>query len=202
MAFGSYKKLDEIALQFKIKIENNNFVRLFPYEVNPLFVDELSFVLQKINVRVSEAAIGEFLIAPILKEIWRNYADFLLIWSHVALSFDQEFTGYPDYLFTKKTELGMVQDKPYLMVVEAKKDDFEAGWAQCAAALLAAQQINQNENMVLYGIVSNGDGWQFGKLQAHNFVRDTRTFGISDLNELFGALQFVFEASKEQAINN
>ena len=200
MAFGSYKSLGEVARQFRIKVENENFLEITPFETAQAFKDELAFVLSNIYVRASEAAIGEFLIVPILKEIWRNYKDYLLIWSHVALVLDQEFSGYPDYLFTKRTELGMVQDKPYLMVVEAKKDDFEAGWAQCAAALLAAQQINQNENMVLYGIVSNGDGWQFGKLQAKSFIRDTRTFGISDLDELFGALNFVFDKAKEQAI--
>lgn len=202
MAFGSYKSLGEFAKQFQLRVENANFINVLPATVDERFSSDFSFTLRNIDVRASEAAIGEFMITPILKEVWRNYADYLLIWSHVSLIFEQEFAGFPDYLFTKKTELGLVQDKPYLMVVEAKKDDFDAGWAQCAAALFAAQQINQSENLVLYGIVSNGDGWQFGKFQAMSFVRDTRTFGISDLVELFGALHFVFESAKEQAINS
>lgn len=202
MAFGSYKSLREVSKQFQVRVENNNFIMVLPFIVDERFSSDFSFTLRNIDVRASEAAIGEFLITPILKEVWRNYADYLLIWSHVSLTYEQDFAGFPDYLFTKRTELGMVQEKPYLMVVEAKKDDFEGGWAQCVAALLAAQHINQNEDLFLYGIVSNGDGWQFGRLQSSSFVRDTRTFGISDLNELFGALQFVFEAAKEQAINN
>lgn len=202
MAFGSFKTLDEVSVQFKVKIRNENFLRIMPYEVRQVFADELSYVLQNINVRVSEAAVCEFLIAPILKEVWRNFDQYLLIWSHVALSLGEDFAGFPDYLFTKKTELGLVRDKPYLMVVEAKKDDFEAGWAQCVAALLAAQKINGDENLILYGMVSNGDGWQFGKLAADSFVRDTGTYGIADLNELFGALQFIFEAAKEQSLKH
>ena len=200
MAYGNYKSLDEIAQQFGVSVSNDNFVEVEPFEVSQSFTDELNFVLRNINVRVSEAAVGEFLIAPILKEIWRNYTDYLLIWSHVALVSGEEFTGFPDYLFTKKTELGMVREKPYLMVVEAKKDDFEAGWAQCVAALLASQKINQNENLILFGMVSNGDGWQFGRFRHKDFVRDTRTFAISDLNELFGALKYLFERAKEQTV--
>jgi len=202
MAYGNYKSLDEIARQFGINISSDNFVESAPFAVSQNFKDELAFVLRNINVRVSEAAIGEFLIAPILKEIWRNYIEYLLIWSHVALVLGEEFVGFPDYLFTKKTALGMVREKPYLIVVEAKKDDFEAGWAQCAAALLASQQINQDENLILYGIVSNGDGWQFGKFQHKTFVRDTRTFGIADLDELFGALNYIFEKAKEQTASH
>ena len=202
MAFGSYKNLREVAKQFRLRIENENFIEVLPFTTNERFAADFSFTLRHIDVRASEAAIGEFMITPILKEVWRDYADYLLIWSHVSLNFEPDFVGFPDYLFTKKTELGIVQEKPYLMVCEAKKDDFDAGWAQCAAALLAAQQINQSETLILYGIVSNGDGWQFGRLVENNFVRDTRTFGISDLDELFGALQFVFEAAKEQALKS
>ncbi len=46
--------------------------------------------------------------------------------------------------------------EPYLLVVEAKRDDFVGGWAQCLAALVAAQKINKRTNQVLFGIVTNG----------------------------------------------
>lgn len=89
-------------------------------------------MLGHVQVKMSEAAISEFLIAPVLKEVWRHYDDTLLLWSHVALTAGEEFDGYPDYLFTKRTALGMVREKPYLLVVEAKKDDFEGGWGGSA----------------------------------------------------------------------
>ena len=110
--------------------------------------------------------------------------------------------GYPDYLFTKLTPLGLVRDKPYVLVMEAKKDDFEGGWEQCLAAMLAAQIINGDEQLILQGSVSNGDVWQFGRLQARQFVRDPRSFTISDLSELFAALHGVFELAKQQALKS
>jgi len=198
MAFGTYKSIEEVAKKRQIAILVEPFIQPLPIIIDERFQQELAYVLQHIDVKMSEASISEFLIAPILKEIWRRYDDSLLLWSHVSLSVGEEFEGYPDYLFTKRTPLGLVRDKPYVLVVEAKKDDFEGGWGQCLAAMLAAQTINNNEQMILQGSVSNGEVWQFGKLQARQFVRDPRLFTISDLSALFAALHDVFERAKQQ----
>lgn len=199
MAFGTYKSIEEIAKKRQIAIGVEPFIRPLPITIDERFQQELAYVLQHVDVKMSEASISEFLIAPILKEIWRRYDDSLLLWSHVSLNVGEEFEGYPDYLFTKRTPLGLVRDKPYVLVVEAQKDDFEGGWGQCLAAMLAAQTINSQEQMILQGSVSNGEVWQFGKLQARQFVRDPRLFTISDLSALFAALHDVFERAKQQS---
>jgi hypothetical protein len=199
MAYGTYKNIDEVARKFQVAVAVEQFVQSRPFAVPEAFQQELNYVLGHVQVKMSEAAISEFLIAPVLKEVWRHYDDALLLWSHVALVAGEEFDGYPDYLFTKRTALGMVRDKPYVLVVEAKKDDFEGGWGQCLAALLAAQTLNGDEQMILQGSVSNGEGWQFGKLQGRQFVLDPRLFTISDLTDLFAALHDVFERAKQQA---
>jgi len=54
--------------------------------------------------------------------------------------------------------------------------------------------------MILQGSVSNGEVWQFGKLQARQLVRDSRPFTISALSDLFSALHDVFERAKQQAL--
>ena len=199
MACGKYKSIHEVAKKYRVAVEAKPFIELLPLLPDERFQQELSWVIENIDVHMSEAAVSEFMIAPILKEVWRNYRASLLIWSHVALNVGDEFEGYPDYLFTKLTELGMIRDKPYLMVCEAKKDDFDGAWGQCFAALIAAQVINDNDHLILHGIVSNGDGWQFGKLQGKSFVRDPRLFTITDLSELFAALNYIFEQAKQQA---
>ncbi len=199
MAYGTYKSTDEVAKKYQVSVAIESFVQSLPLAVPEAFQQELNYVLGHVDVKMSEAAISEFLIAPILKEVWRHYDDTLLLWSHVALTAGEEFDGYPDYLFTKRTALGMVREKPYLLVVEAKKDDFEGGWGQCLAALLAAQTINGDEQIILHGSVSNGQGWQFGKLQGRQFALDPRLFTISDLGDLFAALHDVFERAKQQA---
>jgi len=202
MAFGTYKNIQEAAKKHQITVRVEPFLQLSPIAIDERFQQDLSYVMQHVDVKMSEASISEFLIAPILKEIWKQYDDTLLIWSHVSLNVGEEFEGYPDYLFTKRTPLGLVRDKPYVLVVEAKKDDFEGGWGQCLAAMLAAQTINGDEQMILQGSVSNGDVWQFGRLQARQFVRDPRSFTVSDLPELFAALHDVFELAKQQALKS
>lgn len=202
MAFGTYKNIQEAAKKHQITVRVEPFIQLLPIAIDERFQQDLSYVMQHVDVKMSEASISEFLIAPILKEIWKQYDDSLLIWSHVSLNVGEEFDGYPDYLFTKRTHLGLVRDKPYVLVVEAKKDDFEGGWGQCLAAMLAAQIINGDEQLILQGSVSNGDVWQFGKLQARQFVRDSRSFTVSDLAELFAALHDVFELAKQQALKS
>ena len=202
MAFGTYKNIQETAKKHQITIRVEPFIQPSPIAIDERFQQELSYVMRHIDVKMSEASISEFLIAPILKEIWKRYDDTLLIWSHVSLNVGEEFEGCPDYLFTKRTPLGLVRDKPYVLVVEAKKDDFEGGWGQCLAAMLAAQTINGDEQTILQGSVSNGDVWQFGRLQARQFVRDPRSFTVSDLPELFAALHDVFELAKQQALKS
>jgi hypothetical protein len=199
MALGTYKSIEEVAKKRQIAVMVEPFIRPLQIAIDERFQQELAYVLQHLDVKMSEAAISEFLIAPILKEIWKHYDDSFLLWSHVALTVGEEFEGYPDYLFTKRSPLGLVRDKPYVLVVEAKKDDFEGGWGQCLAAMLAAQTINNNEKIVLQGSVSNGEVWQFGKLQARQFVRDPRPFAISAMSDLFAALHDVFERAKQQA---
>lgn len=199
MAYGKYKSLSDAAREHQVAVEIEPFVQPMPFPVDERFQQELSLVLQGIDVRASEAALSEFLIAPILKEIWKAYRQYLLLWSHVSLTAGAEFDGFPDFLFTKRTAMGLIREKPYLMVVEAKKDDFDGGWGQCLAALLAAQSINANEQMILYGMVSNGNSWEFGKLQGKHFARDPRSLTIADLSELFAALHYIFEQAKQQA---
>jgi hypothetical protein len=199
MAYGNYKNTDEVAIKYQVRVAVEPFIEPQPMPVPEVFQKELDYVLRHLDVKMSEASISEFLIAPILKEVWRHYDDALLLWSHVSLKVGLEFDGYPDYLITKRSPLGLVRDKPYLLVIEAKKDDFEGGWGQCLAALLAAQEINDDEGLALHGVVSSGDGWQFGRLQGKQFIRDPRLFTIADLADLFAALRDVFEHAKEEA---
>jgi hypothetical protein len=135
-----------------------------------------------------------------LREIWKAYTDSLLFWSHVSLEVGEEFTGVPDYLFTRRTALGLVRDKPYLLVVETKKDDFEKSWGQCLAALVAAQKLNGSPSLTLHGCVSNGLMWEFGRLEGTQFTQELRSYTLTSMTDLFAALNYLFEQVKQQAL--
>ena len=84
---------------------------------------------------------------------------------------------------------------PLIIFVEAKKNDFEQGWGQCLAELVAAQKINDNTDLPVYGIVTDGILWQFGQLIGDTFTRNRTNFA-DNLPILFGAVDSVFKATK------
>ena len=168
--------------------------------VEPSIRQRLEFDRLNAPVNVSEQAISDFLIAPILKEIWRAHSDALMIWSHVQFGTSAPLKGYPDYFFSRRSPLGPVVCQPYVLFVEAKKDDFDAAWAQCLAAMVAAQQMNKSPEQTIYGGVSNGEFWLFGKLDGKTLQQDPRSFSVTRLDELFAVLNYVFTQAKEEAL--
>src|SRR5213595_994201 len=83
----------------------------------------------------------------------------------------------------RRSSLGPVRDQPYVLFIEAKKDDFDAAWGQCLAAMLAAQKLNNRTTRVVHGGVSNGRVWYFGKMENQVLTQDPRGFTISELPE-------------------
>jgi hypothetical protein len=119
------------------------------------------------------------MIAPILKEVWKSYSDTLLMWSHAPFGSAEPLIGTPDYFFSRRSLLGLVPEQPYLIVVEAKKDDFDAGWAQCLAALLAAQRINDGPTRTIFGCATNGKVWNFGQLEGQVLTKELQEFVLA-----------------------
>jgi hypothetical protein len=92
-------------------------------------------------------------------------------------------------------------DQPYLIVVEAKRDDFTRGWAQCLAAMLAAQKLNNLPDQTLFGITTNGRNWEIGKLEGSTFTQESGPFTLRDLDQLCAVLHYVFEQCRLQVAN-
>ncbi|MGB7442684.1 MAG: hypothetical protein WA919_16595, partial [Coleofasciculaceae cyanobacterium] len=147
----------------------------------------------------SEFSICENLIYPILKEVWKCYRSNFVLWGHKSLNYDENLSGFPEYILAKRSPLGkVVFDKPYFLLVEAKQDKFTEGWAQCLAEMVAAQRLNDELRIVILGLVSNGDRWQFGKLEANNFTLNKTFYTIQELDKLFAAVNYVFQQCELQ----
>jgi hypothetical protein len=201
MASGGFKSLGDAALAYQITLRPQEFVQPAPMTVDPAFRQRLEFDRLNAPVTVSEQANSEFLIASVLHEIWRAYSDALMIWSHVQFGQTLPLKGSPDYFFSKRSPLGRVLDQPYVLFVEAKRDDFDAAWAQCLAGMLAAQKMNQRPEQEILGSVSSGELWFFGKLQGATLLQDPRSFTLTHLDDLFAALNYVLQQAKEQALS-
>jgi hypothetical protein len=92
----------------------------------------------------------------------------------------------------------VVFEQPCLLVVEAKKDNFAEGWGQCLAELIAAQKLNASLDLVIFGIVSNGERWEFGKLKSNNFIKNRVAYTLQQLQTLCGALEDTLIHCKQQ----
>lgn len=201
MAFRDYKNIAAVLEAFDIRYKEENFVRINKVEIDPRFSEELDFSKNYIDIRASEASICENIIYPVLKESYKKYANTLALWSHKSIFFDDALSGVPDYLVTSRSELGkVVLGKPFLMLAEAKKNNFEEGWGQCAAEMVAAQKLNDAPTLDVYGIVSDGEVWQFGKLHERDFVSNGFSLIISDIERLLGAVDFILENVEKQLL--
>jgi len=202
MAFSNYKIIGEVLKEFQVFYTEANFIVETAFNVSNYFREDLELVMREGVVDNSEFAICENLIYPVLKEVWKQYLNNFILWSHQALTFDNKLSGFPEYILAKKSPLGkVVFDKPYFILVEAKQDNFEAGWAQCLAEMIAAQRLNGELEIIVFGIVSNGGTWQFGKLEKNAFTRNITPYTIYELDKLFAAVNYVFQQCELQ-LNN
>ncbi|QLE54775.1 hypothetical protein [Nostoc sp. TCL26-01] len=199
MAFSNFKTIGEVLKAFQVTYTEANFIGELAFTVSDYFREDLELMMRDAVVDNSEFAICENLIYPVIKEVWKTYRSKFILWSHQSLNYDEKLCGFPEYILAKRSPLGkFVFDKPYFILVEAKQDNFETGWAQCLAEMIAAQRLNGEYQIIILGVVSNGITWQFGKLESDIFTRNSTYYTIQELDKLFAAVNFLFQQCEVQ----
>ena len=208
MGFSQFKSEIEVARRFNLRTDYRPFVQTLALknipkykfeEIKENFKDPLSFL--------SEAATCEDIIKPILKVLDKCYPDFR-VWSHVQYSVDPEndLTGIPDFLVARTTQIRGELGVPPLCVVEAKKADWDQGWAQALAEMYAASI--QGATMC-YAAVTTGAEWQFGQFDrdAALFIKQMSKLSVlddndepSNLQKLFDTLNWLFDQASRVKI--
>ncbi len=146
----------------------------------------------------TEKARSEWLIAPLLGEVWNRGRGTLFVLSGVDFTVDKEkgLTGVVDFMVGRGPQLSFVFSPscPILAVVEAKNESIPGGQGQCAAEMVAAQRFNQTAKTdidTVYGVVTTGTTWKFHQLHGTSLVIDTREYLISDVDQIFGILMHI-----------
>jgi hypothetical protein len=88
---------------------------------------------------------------------------------------------------------------PLVTVVEAKKNDIEAGLGQCVAQMVAARDYNEREGVglsVIYGCVTTGEAWQFLRLDGAEVTIDRSRVYIDNVAAILGAFRAIVAASQ------
>ena len=199
MPFSDFKNIEQVVQKYPLKIRQENFLPEIGLQLPENFTENLLFLLDKKAVDESEAFLSEAFIFPFLQHAWKRHSK-VKLWSHRMLVCDDKLFGEPDYFISAWREevIDRLVSTPLLAVTEAKKQDFEAGWGQCLAEMIACQKINQNEHLIIYGIVTTGLIWEFGKLESNTFTKHPLPYSISDPQRIFGILDFIFSECERQ----
>ena len=199
MGFSRYKDIGEVLKEFQITYTKANFLNELEFNVSDYFREDLQMIIDYGVPNASEFSICENLIYPVLKEVWKRYYRNFVLWGHKSLNYDENLSGFPEYILAKRSPLGQpVFEKPYFLLVEAKQDKFGEGWTQCLAEMIAAQRLNDEIQVTIFGIVSNGKYWEFGKLEEALFTQNQAQYLIQNLEQLFAIINYIFQQCELQ----
>jgi hypothetical protein len=185
-SFADYFKLNfasqDILAYFGVTLQRQSLQ--FPRYDQPLdrLIDlkaRIEESLPRISL-TSEIARREFLIAPVLTDLLHYTQATLNIEYPVAVS--NQLKGSLDYL---------LQNEQTFLIVEAKNEDLERGFVQLAIEMIAIDQWIESDQPIIYGAISTGNVWQFGKFdrQTRIVTQDLNLFRVpADLDDLLRIL--------------
>jgi hypothetical protein len=158
-----------------------------PVPISAFFQQRLDR-LQRFDLESLEVS-KTLLIDAICEEGLEGF-DQLRVWKGAYLE-GEKTCDNADYLIAERR--GYLE-APYVCAIKAKKDDFEQGAAQCLVEMQACQWINQQmgREMTIYGIVTNGEGWKFYRLEVTGAVSESLLHGIGEMSILLGLLRVFF----------
>ena len=164
-----------------------------PVMLSAFFQERMNRLEQTFNLQGYEES-KKLLIDAICEEAMLT-SNHLRIWKGSQLESDV-LAGYVDYLVAERKRY---LDIPLLCIIEAKKDDFEQGLAQCLVEMQACQWQNRqaDRDIDILGIVTNGEGWQFYKLLLAGTVYGTPLYSVGDMDLLLGRLRYIFELCEQ-----
>jgi hypothetical protein len=194
MKFSQFKNSAEMLMHFGLKVKMSEFIdfdTLPTLDIPKYLKEDIRFVLSERGDTDMEFYACEFLISPLLKEAWKRNPQAKLF-SHPRIVFE-DLVLIPDYVVAPKNRSGInIFEKPLLVTVEAKNDDYEQGWADAYRQLVVARLLNENDEIPIYAIVSIGKGWEFGKLDGQIIYKHPIGLGLDNANKLLGVLDFIF----------
>jgi len=140
----------------------------------------------------TEKSRSEMIIAPILIELKKHFNSQISLFSGVDFNVDatQGLNGTCDFLISRSPEQLFIK-APVITIVEAKKENLNAGIGQCVASMLAAKLFNEregNEIPIIYGAVTTGNIWKFIKLEGQVVDIDLSEYFIGNLSKILGIL--------------
>lgn len=181
----------------------NKFSKLFPsistQEPSSLLKETLQETSNLLSLS-SEKEKSEAIIFPIIFEMKRKNPKKISIFSGRRLDVDSTkgLVGECDFIISNKPNLFDI-GSPVIAVIEAKKDDFSQGIAQCIAQMIGSRVFNEKKDTpvdVLYGCVTNAREWQFLSLESNIVTVDSDIYYLNQIPEILGIFQMILDKYK------
>ena len=169
-----------------------------PIGVPPWLVETLGRRTQL--ALISEKSRSEFIVVPILLASRELSPVPLAIYSGQRLDVDPSrgLVGECDFLLALGPPVPPLR-APIASIVEAKKNDIEAGLGQCIAQMVGARAFNEasgRPDAPIFGCVTTGEVWQFLRLEPEAASIDRRRYYLDDVGGILSAIQAIIEASR------
>jgi len=196
MAYSDFT-LDALQHRFGVTVEIKSglFAPVPPVSVGAAFTEKLGEDVPFAVALDTEKARSEFIIAPLLLHLWKTTNHEVSVFSGVEFNVDRKngLTGFCDFLLSRSPNL-LRLDAPVAVLVEAKKEDLNAGLPQCVAEMVAAQHFNERKGTptpTVYGCVTSGTAWRFVQLDNKTAFVDLEEVYITNADKIFGVLLFM-----------
>jgi hypothetical protein len=197
MAYRKFK-LTELETQFGIQ---NRLIRwLDASKTTPI---EPSDLLKNVISRATlaplstEKAVSERIISPIMTEVLALNTEKIQLFSGEIINADERsgLNGEIDFLFNYRPH-SPTPEVPIFSITESKIGLLHKAWGQAAAQMLGVFIINEKLGHaleVVFGTVTDGNSWQFMKLENKIVYIDSRVYTLTELPIILGIFQYFID---------
>ncbi|MEH1779254.1 MAG: hypothetical protein V7L26_09095 [Nostoc sp.] len=186
--------LDKVRKTFGLTISDkiDIFASVPEVECPPLLTEVLRENVPLALASNTEKSRSEMIIAPILIAVRKYLNNQISLFSGIDFTVDsaQGLNGNCDFIISRSPEL-LILNAPVVTIVEAKKENINAGLGQCVAEMLAAKLFNEREGnniQTIYGTVTTGTNWKFLKLIGQVIEIDLSEYYINNIGKIIGIL--------------
>jgi hypothetical protein len=192
MSYSDFKTLEDTVNQFDLhlSVSSQAFAIIPPVAPSDRLRQNLEAELDWSIQVGTEIARREGIVHPIFMEVRQRANVAVFSGREFNVDANQGLNGYCDYIVSLNP-LQAIITVPVIIMVEAKKNDLDAGTGQCVAGMVGAWQFNQNRHFSLswiYGVVTTGTLWRFMRLQQTNLEIDFTEYPIPPVDRVLGIL--------------
>lgn len=199
MPYSQFTTISKVKEAFNLTTAEG--IRFLP-EIDPIQPSSILSAVLEENLPLavatgSEKAKSELIISPVLVEVRRILNRQVSLFSGEDFNVDESLglNGRCDFLISHSPEL-LAIEAPAIIIVEAKQADLKSGIGQCVAEMVAAQKFNiakQKPLPTIYGVLTNGNQWQFLKLETTIVTIDFTIYPLPPVEKILAFLVWMIQ---------